>query len=187
MDDIDIVDAARRLREARRILVVGCSGSGKSTLTRRLSGCLSLPFISMDKAFFWLPGWQLRPRDEVDQLIAVAAAEPAWIMDGNSPRTLHLRLPRAELVLWMRPPRHVSLYGVIWRWLRHIGRTRPEMAEGCPERIDWQFLRYVWDFEVKTVPRLEGKFGELGAGIPVCTLKSFADADRLLAMCERDP
>lgn len=102
-------------------------------------------------------------------------------MDGTSPGTLPLRLPRTHLVLWLRPPRLVSLHGVISRWLRYRGRSRPEMADGCPERIDADFLRYIWNFEKTESPEIEENLAAYGRDVPVCVLKSRRDNDRLLA------
>lgn len=53
-----IVEAAVRLRAADRILVMGCSGGGKTTLSRKICARPDLPYVSMDREFFWLPGWQ---------------------------------------------------------------------------------------------------------------------------------
>ncbi|MBB5651828.1 hypothetical protein GGI53_002648 [Rhizobium leguminosarum] len=70
------------LIEADRILVIGCPGSGKSTLAKRLSQALDLDYISMDRDFYWLPGWRKRPRDEIDRRIAKAVAEVDHGWDG---------------------------------------------------------------------------------------------------------
>jgi hypothetical protein len=29
------------------------------------------------------------------------------------------------------------------RWLRYRGQSRPDMAPGCPEKIDWEFLQWI--------------------------------------------
>lgn len=179
-------EAAARLGTAERVLVIGCSGSGKSTLSRRLGESLGLPCVSMDREVFWMPGWRMRPRAEaLDRLREIVARE-RWIIDGTSPGTLALRLPRSHLVLWLRPPRIVSLCGVVSRWLRHRGRTRPDMADGCPEKIDCEFLSYVWTFEKTQSPQIEANLAAHGAGVPVCVLKSRAEARRLLAIAGRE-
>jgi len=173
--------AAERLKSAERVLVIGCSGSGKSTLAQQLAQRLGLPYISMDREIFWLRGWQSRPRLEAMAKLQDVLARQRWILDGTSPGTLPLRLPRAELVLWLRPPRHVSLYGVISRWWRYRGRQRPEMADGCPEKIDLEFLSYVWNFEKTECPEIEENLATYGPDVPVCVLKSRAEVSRLLA------
>ena len=50
-------EAATHLRQARRIMVIGCSGGGKSTLSRKIATALDLPYHPMDREVFWLPGW----------------------------------------------------------------------------------------------------------------------------------
>ncbi|MCM2397682.1 AAA family ATPase [Rhizobium sp. S95] len=178
---IDVETAARLLLGCKRLLVLGCSGSGKSTLSRKLGERLDLPHISMDREVFWLPGWQQRPRDEMLERITEIVARPRWIMDGTNPRTLPVRLPRTDLVIWMRPPRLVSLYGVLSRGIRYRGRSRPEMADGCPERVTLEFLRYVWNFEQHSAPQVDAQLAAFSWEIPVLTLRSHADAARLLA------
>lgn len=174
-------DAAERLKTAERVLVIGCSGSGKSTLARKLAMRLGLPYVSMDREIFWLPGWQVRPRADALARLEEIVARERWILDGTSPGTLPLRLPRSHLVLWLRPPRWLSLYGVVSRWLRYRGRSRPEMADDCPEKIDREFLTYVWNFEKTESPEIAQNLAAYGRDVPVCVLKSRCDARRLLA------
>ena len=174
-------EAVQRLKAAQRVLVIGCSGSGKSTLARKLADRLGLPYVSMDREIFWLPGWKSRPRAEALVRMEGIVAQECWIIDGTSPGTLSIRLPRADLVLWLRPSRFMSLYGVISRWLRFRGRSRPEMADGCPEKIDREFLTYVWNFEKTESPEIEENLAAYGPDVPVCVLKSRGENDRLLA------
>lgn len=167
------------------MLVVGCSGGGKSTLARALSAALDLPYISMDRAFFWLPGWVLRERSQIREMIGEAVAQERWIMDGTSPGTFDLRLPRADLVIWLRLPRLACLANVVRRRIRYAGRTRPEMAEGCPEKLDLEFLRYIWSFEEKMSPQIDAALRSGDGSPPVFVLTSRRDAEMLLARVAR--
>ena len=182
---IAAADAAPLLERARRILVIGCSGSGKSTLSRVLAGRLDLPYISMDREFFWLPGWTLRERGEIRRLIAEAVAGERWVMDGTSPGTLDLRLPRADCVIWLRMPRLLCIARVLRRRIRHSGESRPEMAPGCPEKIDREFLSYIWNFERTETPEIDAALAEHGPDMPVLTLRSPSEVRSLLARLER--
>ncbi len=177
---LNVEQTAAALRTADRILVIGCSGSGKSTLAQALSGMFALPYVSMDRDVFWMSGWTQRPRAEALAIVERAVDERRWIMDGTSPGTLPLRLPRTDLVIWMRPPRHVSLYGVISRWIRFRGKTRPEMAENCPERVTLEFLSYIWNFEKTESPEIEQKLADYGSEVPVLVLRSHAQTRVLL-------
>ncbi len=178
---VDIDQAARILQKAERVLVIGCSGTGKSTLAQAIASLRGLAYVSMDRDIFWLPGWTLRPRPESIALIEKAVEGSHWIMDGNSPGTLPLRLPRTDIVIWRRPPRHIALRGVISRWFRYRGRSRPEMAPGCPERLDWKFLRYIWTFERNEAPQFQAMLERHGGHVPIVTLMSYRDGDELLS------
>jgi adenylate kinase family enzyme len=183
MNVIDIDEAARLLPGVNRVLVIGCSGSGKSTLSSKLATRFGLRHISMDKEFFWLPGWEARDRAEIARLITAAVAEDRWVMDGTNPSTMPIRLPRTELVIWMRPSRWVSILGVYRRTLRLRGTVRPEMADGCVERLpDREFLSYIWNFERKHAPAVLDMLARHGPQVPVLQLKSHKETAPLLAL-----
>ncbi|NNH63930.1 AAA family ATPase [Rhizobium laguerreae] len=180
------------LIEADRILVIGCPGSGKSTLAKRLSRALGRGYISMDRDFYWLPGWRKRPRDEIDRLIAKAVAEERWIMDGTGLNSFDLRLPRADAVIWLRLPRYACLYGAISRAFRYFGRNRPELPAGCPEHLSLGALAYIWNFEREAAPLIEAALRDHVAGmaangpdVPVLQLKSRRQMRELLDLLGR--
>ncbi|HEY0122778.1 MAG TPA: AAA family ATPase [Rhizobium sp.] len=172
--------AASILKSAERILVIGCSGGGKSTLSQKICARLDLPYVSMDREFFWLPGWVKRDKAEERALIAAKVAEERWLIDGTAPSSFDLRLPRTELVLWVRMPRWLCMWGALSRAVRWLGRSRPDMAPGCPERIDWEFLRYIWDWERKFAPKVLAGLTQHGPDVPVLQLKSRSEMRQLL-------
>jgi len=179
--------AAAIIKGSRRLLVIGCSGNGKSTLSSDLSRRLGLPHISCDRDIFWLPGWNLRPRHEVLERMTAFAAQERWIIDGNSPGTLPVRLPRTDAVIWLRFPRLVSLASVLQRWLRYRSKVRPEMAEGCPEKIDAKFLSYIWNFEKAESPEITHHLEAARADMPVIILESYRETNRLLGDLDLAP
>lgn len=126
----------------RRVLIIGNSGAGKSTAARRVAAALSLPLHHLDQ-LFWMPGWQMRPREQFDARLAELLARPAWVVDGNYSRTLVVRLEAADSVLWLDFGTLTCVAGVLGRWAGWHGRQRPDMGLGCPEKIDWDFLWYV--------------------------------------------
>ncbi|PZM11369.1 AAA family ATPase [Rhizobium tubonense] len=182
--EIDVGDAASLIRSANRILVIGCSGGGKTTMSLQICKRLALPFVSMDRDFFWLPGWVNRPKTEERALIAAKVAEERWLMDGTGPSTFDLRLPRADVVIWVRMPRMVCMWGVISRVVKWYGHERLAMAPGCPERLDWQFLRYVWNFEQKEAPKVVAGLEQHGPDVPVFQLKTRRDIRALLDLLD---
>lgn len=146
--------AADYILKADRIMVIGCSGGGKSTLAQKLVDKFGLSYISIDRDILWLPGWVERTREEQRQRIVERIAAERWIMDGTNPSTFDIRVPRSHIVIWVRMPRLLCIWGVVTRWIKYLGRTRPEMAPGCIEKIDYEFLNYIWTFEQKFAPRV---------------------------------
>ena len=184
--NVTIEAAARLLPDANRILVIGCSGGGKSTLSMALCRRFDLPFLSMDSDFFWLPGWVKREKAQERALITEAAARERWLMDGTGSSSMDLRLPRADLVIWVRMPRWLCLYAVARRALRHRGGTRPEMAPGCLEQIpDREFLSYIWHFEERVSPVIVKALGRYAPDCPIVTLKNRGETARLLDLLTR--
>ena len=129
----------------KRIIVIGCSGSGKSTLARMLGEVTQIAVVHLDK-LWWKPGWQTVSREEFDILHREAMEKPEWILDGNFSRTLPLRLKKCDTVVYLDFNRLTCIMGVLKRVLTGRGKVRPDMGAGCPERFDWEFLKWVWNF-----------------------------------------
>lgn len=128
-----------------RVLVIGSPGAGKSTLARALAKRIGLPLFHLDR-MHWLPGWIERDRDEGREELAGVLAQDRWIIDGNYGSLLPMRLARADTVVWLDYPTWLCLGRVLKRWWRYRGTNRPDMTEGCPERLDPEFLLYVLNF-----------------------------------------
>ena len=128
-----------------RIMIIGCGGAGKSTLARQLGEKTGLPVVHLDK-LFWRPGWVSLSREEFAAVHRAAIAGERWIMDGNFDRTIPERLARCDTVIYLDFSRLTCLLGVAKRVLTTYGKVRPDMGDGCPERIDWEFLKWVWNF-----------------------------------------
>ena len=151
----------------QRVLVIGIPGAGKSTFSRKLAARTGLPLIHLDREF-WQPGWRITPREQWRAKVAALVAREAWVMDGNYGASLDLRLPRADTVAWFDYPRRVALRRVLWRIATTYGRVREDLAPGCPEKVDWEFLRYVWDFpgkERSQVVAMLAEHGRISAGV----------------------
>ena len=128
-----------------RIMIIGCGGAGKSTLARQLGEKTGIPVVHLDK-LFWRPGWVSVPKEEFDAVMRAEMAKERWIMDGNFDRTIPERLARCDTVIYLDFSRLACLLGVAKRVLTTYGKVRPDMGAGCPERIDWEFLQWVWNF-----------------------------------------
>lgn len=169
----------------RRVMIFGGSGSGKSTLARALSRATDLPVVHLDH-IYWQAGWVQRPPEEVQRLADAAAQGPGWIIDGNHSRSMAARAERADLLIWLDPPRWLRLARVLWRVASHRGRNRPDMAPGCPERFDWPFLRdwvIPYDRRAPDSPRARALtfIGRWQGQKPVIVLRRQREAQAFLA------
>lgn len=132
----------------KRIVVIGCGGSGKSTFSRRLVQRLGLDVIHLD-AEYWRPGWEKTPKMEWETRVRELLNSDAWIMDGNFGGTRELRFAECDTIIFMDMPRRVCLYRVVKRLIKYRGRPRPDMAAGCNEKLDLEFLEWVWNYHKK--------------------------------------
>lgn len=164
----------------RRILVIGAGGAGKSTLAARLARCLALPLVHLD-ALYWRAGWEPTPADEWRATVERLVSGERWIMDGNYSGTLPQRLARADTVVYLDLPRHVSLWRVLLRRIRHRGRSRPDMAVGCPERLTWEFVTWIWSYPRTRRPRILALLGELPRTTRVVVLRTAREVERFAA------
>lgn len=176
----DFDQAAALLSSADRILVIGCSGGGKSTVSQAIAARFGFTYISIDRDVRWLPGWNLRSKEEQRQRILERIAGDRWIMDGTSTSSFDVRVARSDIVIWVRMPRLLCIWGAVTRWLRFLGRTRPEMAPGCIEKIDWEFLAFIWTFEERYTPHIVAGMAAHGPDKPVIELKSRRQMRHLL-------
>jgi adenylate kinase family enzyme len=65
-------------------------------------------------------------------------------MDGNyGGGTLPARLAAADTAILLDFPTWRCLPRVLRRVIASFGQTRADMAPGCPERLDFEFLIYV--------------------------------------------
>ena len=67
-------------------------------------------------------------------------------MDGNFNRTMPQRIQKCDTVIYLDFSRIACLLGVMKRVLTTYGKVRPDMGEGCPERADLDFLKWVWNY-----------------------------------------
>ncbi len=174
---------ARVLLAMRRIVILGCSGAGKSTLARTLGQRLHIPVFHLD-AILWKPGWVMSSReDEIAAQRRIVAGE-SWIIDGNYAASLDVRLPRADTLIYLDYPRWKCLWRALARWLRHRGRQRPDMGARCPEKFDWEFLCWIWNFRRDVRPGVLEKIRAWRDRATVVILRSDAEVQAFLDMRE---
>jgi adenylate kinase family enzyme len=164
----------------QRVLVIGSGGAGKSRFASRLGAATGLPVVHLD-ACYWHTSWTPTPKDEWARAVGELAARDAWVMDGNYSGTLDVRIARCDTVVFLDVPRLVCLWRVVRRWLRHLGRTRADMAPGCPERLNWEFVQWIWTYPRERRPGILRRLGALAPGQRAVILRSRREIERFLS------
>ncbi|MEC4560182.1 AAA family ATPase [Pseudomonas inefficax] len=156
----------------QRIVILGNAGSGKSTLARQIGARLGVSVVHLDM-LFWEAGWVEPDAETFRTRVRDAVAGEAWVCEGNyARRTFDLRLPRADLVIWLDTPRLTCLKRVILRSV--LNKPRPDLPTGCTERLDREFLtflKFVWTFDRGYRPGIEASRQAIGPQVPVVHLR----------------
>ena len=136
-----------------RIIVIGCGGAGKSTFSRKLSSKLDIPVYHLDK-LFWNKGWIETPQEQFDSKIKKIVSKDKWIIDGNYIRTMDIRAKSADTIIFINMPTYLCLYRIFKRRLMYRGKSRPDMADECPEGVDLEFFNWVLNYNRKIRPEI---------------------------------
>lgn len=151
--------------------MIGCGGAGKTTVAKALAAKTGLPLIHLDR-LFWHPGWVPTPDAEWDRVVADLIARDRWILDGNYGRTLPMRLAACDTVVFLDMPTRVSLWRAFKRQLQYRGRTRPDLADGCPEQWSLEFLQWIWTYRRRRRPEILRRLAELANTRRIVILRS---------------
>jgi adenylate kinase family enzyme len=128
-----------------KITIFGPPGSGKTTLAKKIGQQLKLPVFHLDK-FLWNEGWVLRPKQDFLADHRKLMNLDTWIIEGTSRATLDTRYPKSDLVIYLNPSRLVCLARIFKRFI--LSGTQPsDKQNGCPEKISWEFIKYLWAFK----------------------------------------
>ncbi|HEX3248744.1 MAG TPA: DNA topology modulation protein [Pyrinomonadaceae bacterium] len=167
----------------RRILVIGSGGSGKSTVATRLGALLNLEVSHLDK-FFWQPGWVKPATEDWVQAVTELMNRDSWILDGNYSGTLELRFQKCDTIIFLDLSRWLCLWRIVRRVLRYRNDLRPDMAEGCQEKLDLEFVRWVWNYPHRTKPKVVKLLRERCDGKEIVWLRSRREVEGFLRRFE---
>ena len=163
----------------KRVLVIGSGGAGKSTFAKRLGEILELKVIHLD-SLFWSAGWVEMPKDQWRAMVEELIEGDSWILDGNYGGTLDLRLAACDGVIFLDTPRMICLKRIFKRRLSHRKQSRRDMSLGCPERINWEFIKYIRDYPRTRKPAVLKKIESCSNTKTVAILRSQADIEGFL-------
>jgi adenylate kinase family enzyme len=144
----------------KRVIVIGSGGSGKSTFSRQLGEVTGLPVIHLDM-LFWKPNWTSTSKEEWAEVVRREIEKPEWIIDGNFGGTREMRIRAADTIIMLDLPRWLCMFRNLKRSVVYRNKTRPDMGQGCNEKIDWEFIMWVWNYKnrsrTKTFQELESQ------------------------------
>src|SRR5947208_537275 len=86
-----------------------------------------------------------------------------WVMDGNYGGTLDLRLAACDTVLFLDLPPLVCCWRVLKRRVQFHNTSRPDAGNDCPERLNWEFLCWVWTYRKTRRPKILEKLSAAAA------------------------
>jgi len=175
--------ARESIATVKRVAVVGSGGAGKTTFARELSRRTGLPVVHLDH-LYWKPGWVETPREEWRVVQHEGLTADRWIVDGNYSGTFEVRFPRVDTIIVLAPSRRRCLARVLKRTLTNHGRS--VQAEGCPERIDLKFFKWVWQYQKNSRPLLDAAIREHGSDSIVIELRTPRDVAHFYEGLERD-
>ena len=170
----------------KRILIIGNSGGGKSTMAAKMAKILDLPLIHLD-THFWQPGWIETPDEEWQEIVKSLIAREEWIMDGNFGGTLNMRAERADTIILLDMPRYVNMTGIFRRVIKYYGKTRPDLPDGCPEKFDWQFTKWVWNYHKNSRPKVLEILEPFRSSKNIITLRSRKEVNNFIQKLTWNP
>ncbi len=163
----------------RKISIIGSGGAGKSTLAKQLAIKLNINLYHLD-AIFWKPGWEETAKPEWVKIQQNLCKEPEWIMDGNYGGTIQIRLDASDTVIFLDFNRYLCLYRAITRFIKYYGKSRPDMAEGCNEKFDFNFIKWIYEYPKVKKPIILQKLKNLSKETKIYVLKSPKEVELFL-------
>lgn len=136
-----------------RVAIIGCPGSGKTTFGNSLGKVLCRNVVHLDKVL-WRKNWEMPHYDERKAIHDGIISQSEWIIDGMWKSHLSDRVARATLVLFLDYKRRVSFWRAVKRRIKYGGKQRDDIADGCLEKLDGYFVRYIWTFRKNARPQI---------------------------------
>lgn len=139
----------------QRIWITGSSGSGKTTLANIIGAKLNIPVYHNDK-IFWMENWQQRPINEQIEITRGITQKDKWIYEGNRINSCKQdgRYSECDTIIFLKINRFTCLYRFLRRSFKHRGTVRPDISEGCTEKVDIEILKYIiFDYPKKNNER----------------------------------
>ncbi|EGA5807956.1 AAA family ATPase [Listeria monocytogenes] len=138
------------LKNKEKVLIIGPNGAGKSTFATELGKHYDFEVCHLDK-LFWQENWNAVAKahfeDKVDNIMS---SKKKYIIDGDYFFNLEKRLEHADLVIWIKIPLFLCVANIIKRRFKYMTNVRPDVTEGCDEKLNLSFLLYALKYNKRS-------------------------------------
>lgn len=128
-----------------KIVIIGSAGAGKSTLARQLGEILKIEVFHLDR-YFWQPAWKEKSREVRRQIMQRLIQNERWIIEGTYLDTSDIRLKAADTIIFLDVPGFLCFWRVLNRNFKYPRSTRPDLPEGCPDKLGLNYVFKVLGF-----------------------------------------
>lgn len=173
-----------------KIVIIGQAGAGKSTLAQKLGSLLSMEIIHLDR-YFWEPNWVEKSRDMRIEIMQELVQREKWIMEGSYLGSSDSRLNAADTIIFLDMPSYLCLWRVIRRYFQYKKEPRPDLPQGCPEKLSFRYILKVLTFPLRGRHLLFKKMEEINRRVAnepefpkkiIHILRSRAEVENFLCM-----
>jgi len=131
-----------------KIAIVGSPGAGKSALAQQLGESLNIETIYLDR-YFWQSDWREKPRDARIEILRGLVRKEQWIIEGTYLGSSEPRLNSADTIIFLDIPPLVCLWRLTKRHLEYRGRSRPDLPDGCSDKLNLTCVLKVLGFPLR--------------------------------------
>ncbi len=145
----------------KKIVIIGSPGAGKSTFAHALGGILNIEVFHLDR-YFWQPGWKEYAREtriEIEQQLI--KGKDRWIIEGTYLGSSDSRLQAADTIIFLDMPPLLCLWRAVKRYITYEGYARPDIPEGCKERLSPFYILKILVFPHRGRKLFRAKIKEL--------------------------
>ncbi|MBC2186786.1 AAA family ATPase [Listeria sp. FSL L7-0253] len=136
------IELQTALTNKKKVLIIGPSGAGKSTFAAKLGKRYHFEVCHLDK-LFWQKNWNAVTKAEFENKVnEIMCSEKPYVIDGDYFFNLEKRLGHADLVIWIKIPLWLCVANIIKRRFKYATNPRPDVTEGCEEKLSLSFLMY---------------------------------------------
>lgn len=131
-----------------KIVIIGSPGAGKTTLALQLGEILKVPVFHLDR-YFWLPGWIEKSRRDRRKILKGFVQQEQWIIEGTYLSLSEPRLKAADTIIFLDISFQLCLHRIVHRHYKDKRQPRPDLPDGCLDRLNGKCILKVLAFSVR--------------------------------------